>query len=65
MGMVITAIAIVFLFAAFIIVGAVTGLLVGSLLVSLTVALIVLATALLIAGLLALIFRIREGAYGR
>lgn len=69
MALIITAISIVYLFAAFIVIGALSGMIVGSMLISLTVTLIVLGASLLIssitAGILSLIFRIREGAYGR
>lgn len=65
MGMVITAIAIVLSLGIFILVSAITGLIVGPLLVSLTISLIVLTWSLVVAGIIAMIFRIREGAYGR
>lgn len=64
MSVALAAVASIFLFAAFVVMGAWLGLLAGSLLVTLTITLIVLGASSLIAALLAVIFRICGGGYG-
>lgn len=64
MSLIIAAIAAILLFAAVIVLGVWLGLLAGSLLVTLTITLIVMGASALIAAILAMIFRIRGGAYG-
>lgn len=65
MSLIIAAIATIFLFAAFIIFGALFGFIAGTLLVQLTITLLILGASSVIAAVLAYVFRIGGGAYGR
>lgn len=64
MGIYIAAVATILLFGAFVCIAAWLGLLAGSVLFALAISLIVLGASALISAVLAVIFRIREGAHG-